>query len=98
MYPCLWIEEQARKSNHTLCSNIIEMVLYFKSCWSNIFISALEVFRGHLSEFSRQEDELKRAVDAQALGLLLIKLNRLKEEVLPSNRSLRMIIEEVMPR
>ncbi|XP_052130991.1 dynein axonemal heavy chain 6 [Frankliniella occidentalis] len=59
---------------------------------------SLEVFRKNLSEFSRQEDELERCVDAQPLGLLLVKLNRLKEEVFPTSRNLREIIEDVMPR
>ncbi|XP_034255936.1 dynein heavy chain 6, axonemal isoform X2 [Thrips palmi] len=58
----------------------------------------LEVFRKHLAEFSKQEGELERTVDSQSLGLVLVKLDRLKEEVLPSNRRLRDIIEEVMPR
>lgn len=58
----------------------------------------LEVFRVHLSEFSRQENDLNKTVDSQALGLLLVKLHGLKEEVAPSSRCLQEIIEEVMPR
>ncbi|KAK3932091.1 Dynein heavy chain 6, axonemal [Frankliniella fusca] len=58
---------------------------------------SLEVFRKNLSEFSRQEEELERCVDSQPLGLLLVKFDRLKEEVLPSSRNLRGIIEDVMP-